>query len=247
MRKSGKTTRDLGAEHIEEQVAAAAGGGKRALIAVLPQGRFHSSFGAGGKSFDPTKYLDSVWRILSELGVWDDKDKPPKRGGLMLSSHSGGDAALEDMLGKGAKKGSGEVADLEGLFLLDTMYGASDAGKVVSFLQFRIGKDLAHLRDMKAAGKPEKEALDWIHAHGFRLRMAHSGGHYKPQMETVEKAVIDLLGQVDGLQALGLPGGKLYAAYTANLDIDASKAGGAGHLDFVGENQNLRKGLELMP
>ena len=228
MRKSGATARDLGAEHIEEQVAAAAGGGKRKLIAVLPQGKFHSSFGAAGKSFDPTKYLDSVWRILGDLGVWDDKDKPPKRGGLMLSSHSGGDAALEDMLGKGAKKGSGEVADLEGLFLLDTMYGSSDAGKVVAFLQFRIGKDLTHLRDMKAANKPEKEMLDWIRTHGFRLRIAHSGGHYKPQMETVEKAVIDSFGQVDALQALGLSNSALYSAYRTNLDIDASKAGGAG-------------------
>jgi hypothetical protein len=214
---------------------------------VLPQGRFHSSFGAGGKSFDPTKYLDSVWRILGDLGVWDDKDHPPKRGGLMLSSHSGGDAALEDMLGKGAKKGSGEVADLEGLFLLDTMYGATDAAKIVSFLQFRIGRDLAHLRDMKAASKPEKEMLDWIRAHGFRLRMAHSGGHYKPQMQTVEKAVVDFLGQPDAVQALGSPGSPLFSAYRANLDIDASKAGGTGHLNFVGENENLRKGLELMP
>jgi hypothetical protein len=245
-RKSGKP-RDLGAEHIDEQVAAAAGGGKRSLIAVLPQGRFHSSFGAAGKSFDPTKYLDSVWRILGDLGVWDDKDKPPKRGGLMLSSHSGGDAALEDMLGKGAAKGSGEVADLEGLFLLDTMYGKSDANKVIAFLQFRIGKDLAHLRDMKAASKPEKERLDWIRAHGFRLRLAHSGGHYKPQMTAVETAVVDLLGQVDALQALGLPNSTLYAAYRANLDIDASKAAGSDHLNFVGENENLRKGLELMP
>jgi len=247
MRKSGNTTRDLGAEHIEEQIAAAAGGGRRPLIAVLPQGRFHSSFGKGGKSFDPTGYLDSVWRILGELGVWDDKDKPPKRGGLMLSSHSGGDAALEDMLGKGAKAGTGEVADLEGLFLLDTMYGASDAAKIVSFVKFRIGRDMAELRDMKASRKPEAERLKWIREHGFRLRLAHSGGHYKPQMATVENAVIDFLGQVDALQAIGIPGTALHTAYRANLDIDASTAEGKDHLNFLGENENLRKSLEMMP
>ena len=247
MRKSGKTTRDLGSEHIEEQVAAAAAGGKRPLIAVLPQGRFHSSFGKGGKSFDPTAYLDSVWRILGELGVWDDKDKPPKRGGLMLSSHSGGDAALEAMLDKGAKAGKGEVADLEGLFLLDTMYGASDAAKIISFVNFRIGKDMTELRSMKTAGKPEAQRLAWIRAHGFRLRLAHSGGHYKPQMAAVETAVLDLLGQVDALQAIGIPGTPLHTAYRANLDIDASTAEGKDHLNFLGENENLRKSLEMMP
>ena len=247
MRKSGKSTRDLGAEHIEEQVAAAAGGGRRPLIAVLPQGRFHSSFGKGGKSFDPTAYLDSVWRILGEIGVWDDKDKPPKRGGLMLSSHSGGDAALEDMLGKGEKAGKGEVAELEGLFLLDTMYGSSDAAKIVSFVKFRIDKDMAELRAMKTAGKTEADRVAWIRAHGFRLRLAHSGGHYKPQMATVETAVIDHLGQVDALQAIGTPGTPLHTAYRGNLSIDASTASGSDHLNFLGENENLRTSLEMMP
>jgi hypothetical protein len=246
MRKSGKTTRDLGAEHIEEQVAAAAAG-RRPLIAVLPQGKFHSSFGRKGKSFDPTDYLDSVWKILGDIGAWDDKDKPPKRGGLMLSSHSGGDAALEDMLGKGEKAGKGEVADLEGLFLLDTMYGSSDAAKIVSFVKFRIGRDMTQLSDMKKAGKTENERVKWIKEHGFRLRLAHSGGHYKPQMTTVENAVIDFLGQVDQLQAIGIPGTPLHTAYRGNLSIDASTASGSDHLNFLGENENLRKSLEMMP
>jgi hypothetical protein len=41
---------------------------------------------------------------------------------------------MEDMLGKAAKSGKGKVADLQGLFLLDTMYASSDSAKVIAFL-----------------------------------------------------------------------------------------------------------------
>ena len=67
-----------------------------------------------------------------------------------------------------------------------------------------------------------------------------------PNVQSVEAAVIDILGQVDSLQALGLPHSRLCAAYRANLDIDASKLGGPEHLTFVGDDENLRKSLELM-
>ena len=99
-RRRGNSARDINVENIEAQVAAAAAG-KRALIAVLPQGQFKSIFGKGGKSFDPTDYLDSVWKILTDIGAWTEA---PKRGDLMLSGHSGADVAMEDMLDKARRR-----------------------------------------------------------------------------------------------------------------------------------------------
>lgn len=245
-RRQGATTRDLGVERIEEQVAAAAAGGKRPLIAVLPQGRFKSSFGAGGRSFDPAAYLDSVWKILTGLSAWG-LEGPPQRGGLMLSSHSGGDAPLEDMLGQAQAAGTGPVADLKALFLLDTMYGPKDVEKVVKFVRFRLGHDLAHLVGMRNAGASDKELEDWIRAHGFRLRGAHSGGHYKPQMKALATAVTAWLAEADTVTALGPPGSSLSAAVAANIVIDPPGGSGVDHNAFVGENDHLRKALELVP
>lgn len=245
-RKAGKSTRDLGVERIEQQVAAAAGGGQRSMIAVLPQGGFHSQFGKSGKSFDPTAYLDSVWRILGTIGVWDPAD-PPKRGGLMLSSHSGGDAPLEDMLAKAEKSGTGEVADLQGLFLLDTMYGKNDAAKMLSFVQFRLKRDLAHLGGMRSGGKSDADLVDWVRAHGFRLRGAHSGGHYKPQMKALADGLAAFMAEAETEKVIGKPGAPVNTAVAANLQVDPTNASGGDHDSFVGLNDNLRKSLEMMP
>jgi hypothetical protein len=234
-RKRGKSARDIDVEHIEEQVAAAAAG-KRALIAVLPQGQFKSIFGRGGaKSFDPTAYLDSVWQILTGIGVWAE---PPKRGGLILSGHSGADVAMEEMMDKARAAGTGEVAGLKALFLLDTMYGPNDAKRVLEFVKFRLARDLAAVAQLPE----EKDQVAWIQAHGFRLRGAHSGGHYPPQMKLL----------ADGIKAWlddpkTVPPG-LRAALAANIVIDPpGNASGVNHDAFVGEKENLRKALEMVP
>ena len=245
-RRRGSSARDLNVEHIEEQVAAAAAG-KRALIAVLPQGAFHSSFGKGGKSFDPTAYLDSVWKILGDVGAWN-KDEPPKRGGLMLSGHSGADVAMEEMMDKARATGTGEVAGLKALFLLDTMYGPADAARVIKFVNFRLGSDLASLAKMQAANVPEKDQIDWVRATGFRVRGAHSGHHYKPQMKRLADAIVAFLADANTVKVLGPPGSALSAAVAANLVIDPpGKPSGKNHDAFVGENENLRKALDMVP
>lgn len=245
-RQSGGTTRDLGVERIEEQIAAAAAGG-RPLIGVLPQGKFHSWFGKSGKSFDPSAYLTSVWRILGDLGVWDDKEEPPKRGGLILSSHSGGDNALETMLDKGAALGSGLVADLKGLFLLDTMYGPKDATRVIDFVKFRFGRDFATLNKLRGEGKTDAQLIDWVQKHGFRVRGAHSGGHYKPQMKQLLDAFTAFLAEPDPVKALGAPGTPLSNAVAACVVIDPPGGSGGAHDPFVGENDHLRQAIDLVP
>ncbi len=233
-RRRGNSARDINVEHIEEQVAAAAAG-KRALIAVLPQGQFKSIFGKDGKSFDPTAYLDSVWKILTDIGAWPEE---PKRGGLMLSGHSGADVAMEDMMDKArTAKVPTEVAGLKALFLLDTMFGPRDATRVLDFVKFRLARDLASV----SALPDEKDQIAWIQANGFRLRGAHSGGHYKPQMKLL----------ADGIKAwLADPANAspaLSAAIAANIVIDLQTASGVNHDAFVGEKENLRKALEMVP
>jgi hypothetical protein len=69
---------------------------------------------------------------------------PPARGGLILSGHSGADAPLEAMLGGS----NAEVAGAKGLFLLDTMFGSTDANTVIAFVKARISRDLDHLVSM---------------------------------------------------------------------------------------------------
>jgi hypothetical protein len=151
------------------------------------------------------------------------------------------------MLGQAQTAGAGPVADLKALFLLDTMYGPKDVEKVVKFVRFRLGHDLAQLVDMRNAGASEKQLEDWVRANGFRLRGAHSGGHYKPQMKTLAAAVATWLSEPDTIKALGPSGGSLSAAVAANLVIDPPGGSGVDHNAFVGENDHLRKALELVP
>ena len=233
-RRRGNSARDINVEHIEEQVAAAAAG-KRALIAVLPQGQFKSIFGKDGKSFDPTPYLDSVWKILTDIGAWPEA---PKRGGLMLSGHSGADVAMEDMMDKAqTPTGSAEVAKLKALFLLDTMFGPSDAKRVLAFVKFRLARDVASVSNL-----PDENAqVAWIQANGFRLRGAHSGGHYKPQMKLLADGIKAWLADTANASPA------LSAAIAANIVIDLQTASGANHDAFVGEKENLRKALEMVP
>ena len=229
-RRTGRTTRDLSVEQIEEQVAAAS----HPLIAVLPQGGFHSWFGKTGKSFDPTAYLDSVWKILGDIGAWTEA---PKRGGLILSGHSGGDNPMETMLASS----NSEVAGVKGLFLLDTMYGPGDATKVIAFVRTRIARDLDHMASMAS----DKERLDFVRASGFRLRGAHSGGHYKPQMKQLKDAVTAFLAEAEPVSVLGPPGSTLNAAYAANLVIDDPKGSGDDHDSFVGHD-HLKAAIDLL-
>lgn len=229
-RKSGGTTRDLGVEQIEQQVAASS----HPLIAVLPQGGFHSYFGKTGKSFDPTAYLDAVWATLTKLGVWT---KPPTRGGLILSSHSGGDNPLETMLGSG----NAEVAGAKGLFLLDTMYGSGDTDKVLAFVKTRIARDVDHLKSMT---NPTAQ-LDWVKAEGFRLRGAHSGGHYKPRMKQLKDGVTAILDDAETVKVLGAAGTPLRDAYAANLVIDDPKGTGDDHDSFVGHG-HLKQAIDML-
>ena len=233
-RRRGTSTRDLNVENIAQQVAAAAAG-KRPLIAVLPQGQFKSSFGRGGKSFDPTAYLDSVWKILTDIGAWPE---PPKRAGLILSGHSGADNAMETMMDKARGAGAGEVAGLKALFLLDTMYGQGDAKRVIEFVKFRLARDIAAVADLP----DESDRIEWIRTHGFRLRGAHSGGHYKPQMKQLADAIAAWIADSANVPPA------LAAAVSANIAIDPpGKPSGVNHDAFVGEKENLRKALETVP
>ena len=87
----------------------------------------------------------------------------------------------------------------------------------------------------------EKDQIAWIQANGFRLRGAHSGGHYKPQMKHLADGIKAWLAD----PAIVSPG--LSAAIAANIVIDLGTASGVNHDAFVGEKENLRKALEMVP
>jgi hypothetical protein len=240
-RSNSGQTRDLGIEDIEEQVASS----HHPLIAVLPQGGFSSWFGKDAhQSFDPTPYLNAVWEILTKLNAWTGAaSDPPKRGGLILSGHSGADAPIESMLAAGEKSGPGEVADLKALFLLDTMYGPKDADKMITFIKFRLARDIAQLTLLKS----EKEKIDWVHANGFRVVAKHSGGHYKPMMKQVADAVAAWLADGETIKVLGAPGTALSDAVAANLVMDPATGSGKDHDSFVGDKGHLRTALDTLP
>ena len=87
----------------------------------------------------------------------------------------------------------------------------------------------------------ENDQVAWIQANGFRLRGAHSGGHYKPQMKLLADGIKAWLADTANASPA------LSAAIAANIVIDLETASGANHDAFVGEKENLRKALEMVP
>ena len=49
----------------------------------------------------------------------------------------------------------------------------------------------------------EQQQVDWIRASGFRLRGAHTGKHYAPQMKLVQDAITAFLADGETVKVLG--------------------------------------------
>ena len=90
----------------------------------------------------------------------------------------------------------------------------------------------------------EQQQIDWIRASGFRLRGAHTGKHYAPQMKLLQDAITAFLADGETVKVLG---GKFSAEVAKNLVIDPPSGSGKNHDAFVGENETLRKALEMVP
>src|SRR5581483_9962061 len=185
--RGGGTPRDITIDRVEAQIGAINRAGGRPWVAILPQG-WAQNFGSGPRGSVPTDYIDNVWRRLGEIGAWG-TGAAPRRGRVALSGHSGGDAPVIGMLGGRRRDRHGHrimsdpvrrtdfAANLDALFLFDTMYSDNDAEDVVEYLQYRLGRDLDQLRGVRRAATRDADQamIDWIRQHGFRLRGVESG------------------------------------------------------------------------
>ncbi len=241
---SAKSVRDIAHDKVEAQLAEALRAGTRPTIAILPQGSGHSVFGSGTSSVSASPYLNSVFQILSDIKAWGDR-APPARGGLILSGHSGADVAVEQMLTAARGGHSGEVANLEALFVFDNMYTDNDAKKVIAFLQFRLARDLVSLGALRDKATGDEGAIRqqlaaWITLHGFRFRGIEStGSFYHSRFEMVKAALRTFLDDPKTIAVIG-ESGPARKAMDDNLQIVPA---GVSHDDVIGANHNLAGAL----
>src|SRR3954468_12822804 len=174
---------DLGVYNIEPQMAAAG----KDLMAILPQGDEASDFNAGqaGKAFDADDFIKAVFQRLTEEGY-----DPPAPGRVILSSHSGGDQSIVEMLKSGQGAAGKAPGKLAGLFLFDTMIAESYGGAVGDFIDARIVQELDHVRlarfSREDPAKIEAALIAWIKENGFRVRIAYrKGGAYEAAAKAI--------------------------------------------------------------
>ena len=111
---------------------------------------------------------------------------------------------------------------------------------MIAFVKFR----LAATSPIASPDLPdEKDQIAWMQANGFRLRGAHSGGHYKPQMKLLADAIKAWLAD----SAIASPAPAERRDGRQPRDRPAGTASGVNHDAFVGEKENLRKALEMVP
>jgi hypothetical protein len=127
-KRGGDEPIDIGVMKIEQEMAAAGG----RMIGIFPQGDKFSDFTAakGTKGFNLRHYVTAAFTRLQAWIKENDGSIVPKEaagkvapGRISLSSHSGGDEALSEMVGQEPimAGGSGAGDGLAGLFLFDSM------------------------------------------------------------------------------------------------------------------------------
>lgn len=186
------TVRDIEVDHMEEQLdavnAAAAKGGGRPMIAVLPQGRYTAGLGPQfGAMFLSEPYLDKVFGKVGSLsGV--------TRGRAVLAGHSGAGGTLAPMLGKAVnKKGElksatdqqagGLPQNLAEVVLFDALNSEGQRLKVQAWLIANIRKDLREL-----AGMADPQRAEYLAKNMVRFRGYYSSG-YAVAYTTLKKDV----------------------------------------------------------
>lgn len=247
-RPRGGRPHDVAVDRIEQQIGALNRAGGRPWVAVLPQG-WAQQFGSGPGGSVPVSYLDNVWKRLGELGAWGGR-RPPARGRVALSSHSGGDVPTIGMLGRPGHR-TDFAAHLDALFLFDTMYTKGNGRSVVSFLNYRLGRDLDALRPIAASttGGAQQRMIDWIRQHGFRLYgvessdARHHASFYHSRFNMVRAAIDAFFADGATVAVLGPATGPVAQAMRANLQTGYS---GGEHDRVLGDHDALKHGLESL-
>jgi hypothetical protein len=161
------TVRDVESEQIEQQLEASG----RHMIAILPQGSSDSTFNIT-KAVD---YVDEVLRLIpSHLPL----TATPKRGRVVVSSHSGGGPAARDAataLAAPASPTEEQWLKAAPLLLFDSINGPGELGVLKPVMTSWLDTDLAIL---KAAGTAHGAQL--LTQRGLRFLSTFSpGGVYE--------------------------------------------------------------------
>jgi hypothetical protein len=233
---AGAKPADLAGYNIEAQMAAAG----KDLIAILPQGDEVSDFNpaSAAKSFDSDTFIKAVFARLTEEGF-----EPPAPGRVILSSHSGGDQSIVEML-----KSSKAPAKLAGLFLFDTMIAESFGGAVADYVDARINREVDHLRLARfSPADPaliEAESLAWLRENGFRVQIVYrKGGAY----EAAAKAIGARLEQHFAAVAKDLTPGVLQALRDHFHVHEITDIKRIGHMDVLAGDDAFQHAIESLP
>ena len=221
------------------------------LIAILPQGSGNSDFnaGAGGKSFDSDTFIAAVFARLGEEGYWG-ADDAPRPGRVILSSHSGGDQSICEMLKSGQGAAGKAPAKLDGMFLFDTMITSAFGGAVGDFVDARIKSEVDHLRLMKFSPQDPAEIeaamIAWIKENGFRLQIVYrKGGAYDAAARAIDARI--KLRFASSIKELGPAGSPVHEAMRANFVVhEITDLKRIGHMDVLAGDDALRKAIEML-
>lgn len=161
------TVRDVESEQIEQQLEASG----RHMIAILPQG-------SSGSTFNITNAVAYVDEVLKLIPLHLPLTAQPKRGRVVVSSHSGGGVAAVDVaVALAAPASATEKQWLEAapLLLFDSINGPGELGTVKRVMTSWLDTDLAIL---KAAGPARGQQL--LTQRGLRFLSTFSpGGVYE--------------------------------------------------------------------
>jgi hypothetical protein len=245
--KGGGPTRDEAVDLTESQLETS----NRNMIAVLPQGGYHSGFAA----FNADPYLDAVFAKLPQL-------KGVTRGQVVVTAHSGGGNTVAAILaeenqrveeakktkkGKQAKQAASRLPSGMGeLVMFDGLHG--DAHQTLStWLENQLNRDLAELTNPERAGNIAKQR-EYLKT-SMRFRGYHTKGQgYTYRYEEVDKALTKWFD--DHKDALGGTSSQPFLGLRLNYQVIATGLEPSDHEGMMGKArlfESSLKALEALP
>jgi hypothetical protein len=265
--ETGKTVRDDAVDNIEGQMASS---GRPQLVGILPQGTPGSEFGITptkgdpkNKSFDPDAYIDTIFSVLVNLGVWKTK---PSVTGVMISGHSGAGevinekilgSALGSKIGKNATDvtGSKVPAKFKELALFDAVNGPKEHARLSEFLNMKMADELKNV--LAISGTDDR--VNYLKtSFKFRAYFSHDSAtgtfysqwHVGPvtdknaiYKEPIDEVIKNFLAA--NAAALGGNSSAVFQAFAANYRVIDS--GAVPHPTMVKANNNLKDAISVLP
>jgi hypothetical protein len=229
--KGGGASRDEDNDKTEAQLE----GGKRNMIAVLPQGAYFSGFG----NFDSDTYLTKVFAKLADMKILPEGTKP---GRVIFSAHSGGGDRVTAMLGQ---KGTPNLpSNLAELVLFDGIHTDSQANVVANWVIGHMNHDLAVLTDAQHAGNDARQR-EYLKS-SMRFRGYHTaGGSYEKRYKIVAGALAKWFS--DNETRLGGKSSTAYQGLALNYKvIPTGLPQNAKHDRMMGESGGFEESIKAL-